>query len=255
MSKQLKRYGPTILTLLLVALGAAMPWLASLAQDVRIGKLQEDLELNTVSLTLLQDNGLEQTLRIASSAPVTIPWEGGTALTEDEVFQAADEALNEMYSFGLLQKRGMQILSKVGMTAEPCLMVAENGGSALVWNCCWADEDMAFCTITVDDASGKAVQLHLSSLAETGNAPPSQTMGGVTMYSTNSIENCWVLMDVWASFLQYYYNATLVTVTELEYFPDGGANFLLGFEFYDDDTAQTCSLLLEMYPDEVRFNF
>ena len=91
MSKQLKRYGPTILTLLLVALGAAMPWLASLAQDVRIGKLQEDLELNTVSLTLLQDNGLEQTLRIASSAPVTIPWEGGTALTEDEAFQAADE--------------------------------------------------------------------------------------------------------------------------------------------------------------------
>lgn len=255
MKNTLRRYLPSLFTLLLIALGAAMPWLSAAVQDAQIGKLQEDMDLNTISLTLLQNEGLEQSLRIASSEYVNIPWSSGTALTEEQALQTAVETLDVMYSFGLLQKKGMQVLSKVGMTAEPCLMVAEDGGSALVWSCRWADEDTAFCTITVDDASGKAVQLHLSTLAETVDASSSQTMGGLTIYSTKAIENCWLLLDMWASFLQHYYGATLTTVTELEYFPNGGANFLLDLEFYGDDTAQICSLSLEIYPDEVRFNF
>ena len=112
MKQNWKRCLPLLSTLLPVALGAAMPWLTSAFQDARMGNSQESLELNMVSLTLLQDNRLEQTLRIASSGPVTIPWEGGTALTEDEALQAAEEAWDMMYSFNMVSKWERSMLSK-----------------------------------------------------------------------------------------------------------------------------------------------
>lgn len=256
MKQPLKRYGPTLLTLLLIVLGAAMPWLTALAQDARIGKIQEELALNTVSLTLLENNGVEQVLRIASSEHVDIPWSGGTALTEQQARQAAEETLDGLYSFGLIQKKELQLLYKTGVTAEPCLLMAEDGSSALVWNCRWDAENMASCAVTVDDVSGKAVRIQTSISAETDDKAPMQIMGGLTIYGgTKSVEICWALMEMWASFLEHYYGSRLTTVTELEYFSDKGARFLLDLEFVTDDTVQTCSLPLEVYYNGIRFNF
>ena len=42
MKNTLRRYLPSLFTLLLIALGAAMPWLSAAVQDAQIGKLQED---------------------------------------------------------------------------------------------------------------------------------------------------------------------------------------------------------------------
>lgn len=255
MRQYLKRYTPVLFTLLLIVLGAAMPWLTASIQDAQIGKMQDDLDLNTVSLTLLQNHGVEQSLCIASSKYANIPWSGGTALTEQQALQAAEDTLAEIYSFGLLQKKWMRSLDKAGAVVEPCLMVAEDGSSALVWDCRWGVEDTVSCVITVDDASGKTVQIYTSGLVETDNTASSQSMGGVTIYGASQTEAYWAVMEMWASFLEYYYGASLMTITELKYFSDSGMDFLLGFEFYTDDTVWTCSLPLEIYSDGVRFNF
>ena len=44
--------------------------------------------------------------------------------------------------------------------AEPFLMIAEDGSTALVWECYWRASP---CVVAVDDASGKAVQFGIDS--------------------------------------------------------------------------------------------
>ncbi len=255
MKQNWKRCLPLLSTLLPVALGAAMPWLASAFQDARMGNSQESLELNMVSLTLLQDNRLEQTLRIASSGPVTIPWEGGTALTEDEALQAAEEAWDMMYSFNMVSKWERSMLSKGERTAEPRLMVAGDGSSALVWDCRWADEDWNWsAAMAVDDVSGKAVQIDVGSPVEMNNMVISSagTDGKHVVYR----ENYYVQVDMWVQFLEYYYNANLMTVTELGDISEGEMQFLLSLKFlYNEENVQTLSLPLELYYDRTRMRF
>ena len=254
MKEYWKRYWLALLTLLLVSLGAAMPWLSAKAQDARISKLQEDLELNTVSLTLLENSGMERTLHLASSNPVSIPWEGGTALTEEEALWAAEEALDVMYSFNMISKRERSTLSKAEGTVEPCLMVAEDGSSALVWDCRWADEDWNYsAAIAVDDVSGKAVQIDVGSPVEINHMVIS-TEANDGKYEVFR-EDYYIQLDMWVPFLEYYYNANLMTVAELENISEGEMKFLLRLEFFGGENVQTLSLPLELYCDRTRMRF
>lgn len=263
MKQKLKRYIPTLFTLLLVALGAAMPWLAALGQDARIGKLREELELDTVSLTLLENNGVEQALRIASSEYVQLPWTGGTALTEEQAVRAALETLEQMREFGLACDDDMYfyILKGTEGTVEPCLMVAEDGSSALVWNCRWENEApyqvavtdgtgkyaeaalsvvSTYYEVTIDDASGKAARLSVS-------GPP----WGDAAFGIDA-ENYYLLLRQWMDFLTAYYGSDHVYAQLSRPFEEGEG--LAALEIFPDRT-QSLTLPLEMtYDGGVRFN-
>lgn len=254
MKHDLKRYLPLLLALPPVALGAVMPWLSAALQDARMGNSQESLELNAVSLTLLQNDGVEQVLRIVSSEFAAIPWTGGTALSETQALRAAEGVLDEMRSFGLLSSEDRRVLSKMGGTAEPCLIVAGDGSSALVWNCRWdVGERASSCSITVDDVSGKAVRISTASSVNVYGE--SAKTGSVQVDSTGLREEYYILLDLWVGFLTNYYDANLLTTAELEDIPDEGAKFLLDLELHSDKVPQTCRLPLELHYNEVRFNF
>ena len=254
MKHDLKRYLPLLFALPPVALGAVMPWLSAAFQDARMGNSQESLELNAVSLTLLQDDGVEQALRIISSEFATIPWTGGTALSKTQALRAAEDVLDEMRSFGLLSSEDRHILSKTGGTAEPCLIVAGDGSSALVWNCRWdVGEWASSCSITVDDVSGKAVRISTASLVNVYGE--SAKAGSVQVDGTELREEYYILLDLWVGFLTSYYDANLLTVTEPEDISEKGAKFLLNLELHPDKSPQTCRLPLELSYNEVRFNF
>lgn len=260
MKQNWRRYLPLLSTLLPVALGAAMPWLVSAFQDARLGNSQESLELNAVSLTLLQNDGVEQVLRIISSECAAIPWTGGTALSETQALRAAEDTLDEMRFFNLLSDEYRRVLSKTGGTAEPCLIVAEDGSSALVWNCRWAVEEWTSpCSITVDDVSGKAVQISVASSVKAASSV--NTYGKSAKDSSGQAdgaeasERYYVLLNRWGEFLMYYYGAGLISVTEPEDILDEGSEFLLDLELHSDKAAQLCRLSLELRDNEVRFNF
>lgn len=159
----MKKYLPPLFTLLLIALGAAMPWLASRVQDARISKLQEKLALNAVNLTLQTDAGVEPALKVVTGDYTAIPWEDETRMTEQEAFDAAVGVLDQLNQYELLPDEEVYFLMlEDGGWAEPFLMIAEDGSTALVWNCYWK---AAPCVVAVDDASGKAVQFLVDSSA------------------------------------------------------------------------------------------
>lgn len=159
--RQLRRYLPPLFTLLLISLGAAMPWLVSWVQDARISKLQEKLELNAVNLTLQKDAGVGPALRVVSGEYTAIPWEDETQLSEREAVDAAVQALERMNQYErLTNEEACSLMEEDIAWAEPFLMIAEDGSTALVWECYWRASP---CVVAVDDASGKAVQFLIDS--------------------------------------------------------------------------------------------
>ena len=64
--KWVKQYILPLLTFLLIAAGAAMPFAVSWVQDNRISGLQEEFPLSTVNLKLQQEDGVGPVLRLCS---------------------------------------------------------------------------------------------------------------------------------------------------------------------------------------------
>ena len=79
--KGVRQYILPLLTFLLIATGAAMPFAVSWVQDNRIRGLQEEFPLSTVNLKLQQEVGVSQVLRLISGSCNSIPWEEETKLT------------------------------------------------------------------------------------------------------------------------------------------------------------------------------
>jgi len=257
-----RRYALTLLTVLLIVLGAAMPWLSALLQDARVGKLREDLELNTVSLTLLESSGVEQALRIASSECMEIPWGGGTNLTREEADQAALGALDELYRFGLLSDDSLDLLNGGEMSAEPFLAVAEDGSSALLWDCRLADAKgrMVPVYVTVDDVSGQMVRLAMTDPNPVEyygefNSASERKDGTAPLYVEMSVERYFILLERWTQFLQYYYNADAYIAAQLDGATEKEARFQLELDLYEGEDIPNCLLSLDLYVDEVLFNY
>ena len=136
--RQLKRYLPPLFTLLLISLGAAMPWLVSRVQDARISKLQEKLELSAVNLTLQKDAGMGPALSVVSGEYTAIPCEDETQMSEREAVDAAVQALERMNQYErLTNEKAYSLMEEDSAWAEPFLMIAEDGSTALVWECYW----------------------------------------------------------------------------------------------------------------------
>lgn len=160
---KLKQYLPPLFTLLLIVLGAAMPWLASRVQDARISRLQEKLALNAVNLTLQEDAGAGPALQVVSGEYTAAPWENETRMTEQEALNAVNEVIDQLCQYELfLDEEIYFLLKEDSRWSEPFLVVAGDGSTALVWRCYWAALP---CVMAVDDASGKVVQFLIENTA------------------------------------------------------------------------------------------
>ena len=135
--KRVKQYILPLLTVLLIAAGAAMPFAVSWVQDNRISGLQEEFPLSTVNLKLQQEDGVGPVLRLVSGNCNSIPWEEETKLTAQAAVEAAMAAAAELEAYGLLASGTIERIRDKESWAEPILLIGEDGSSALVWNCYW----------------------------------------------------------------------------------------------------------------------
>ena len=185
--KGVRQYILPLLTFLLIATGAAMPFAVSWVQDNRIRGLQEEFPLSTVNLKLQQEVGVSQVLRLISGSCNSIPWEEETKLTAQEAVEAAMAAVAELEAYGLLASGTIDRIRDKESWAEPILLIGEDGSSALVWNCYWSGDRRDLYLFLIDDATGKAVELVVSS---------------PTLRDTEAAH---ALFANWNTFLQDYY--------------------------------------------------
>ena len=72
-------------------------------------------------------------------------------------------AAAELEAYGLLASGTIDRIRDKESWAEPILLIGEDGSSALVWNCYWSGVRRDLCLFLIDDATGKAVELVVSS--------------------------------------------------------------------------------------------
>ena len=234
--KWVKQYILPLLTFLLIAAGAAMPFAVSWVQDNRISGLQEEFPLSTVNLKLQQDIGVSPALRLISGECSSILWEEETQLTKQEAVDAGMTAVQKMTDLGLLFIGDQEMVKSAEGRAEPILLIGEDGSSALVWNCYWSSEIP--CLMWIDDAAGKAVQFLVSC------PTPRDT------------DDAHVLLANWTVFFQEYYGVEIVSVKEESRDMDsGGILYQCIFEVDLQDGLDVCELKLELFDGMATFNF
>lgn len=226
-----------LLTLALIAMGAAMPFFVSWMQDGRIGSFQEKFLLNTVNLTLRQDGEASTVLRLVSEAYATMPWDGRTSMTEQEACQAAMDTVAEMDLRGLLPEGDLDYLKHVGMWAEPILLLGEDGTSALVWECYWAGGEVSACYMMLDDVTGKAIHFLISTPMFSGE------------------EDIYALYEGWVSFLTDYYDIEILSAGRvLREYGKKEPIYLFLLQADLKDGLEPCGLELELFDNIAAFN-
>lgn len=230
-----------VVTLCIAVLGAAMPLLASRVQDARTENLWKEEKLSAVALTLRQEDDVAPVLELMGKKCTESLWTGKTVLEKEDASEAALAALRAMDSFGLLPAGETERLEQAERTAEPHLLVAEDGSSALLWMCTWEDVSETF--ITVDDATGKAVRIMMSgSLDDQGTVTEDFQIGKPSR------------LERWSSFLQDYYGLQLEKLQQVspEETDSPAASFLLHFSAGEGNFLV---LSLEYLKDCTFFNY
>ena len=235
--KRVKQYILPLLTFLLIAAGAAMPFAVSWVQDNRISGLQEEFPLSTVNLKLQQDIGVSPALRLISGECSSILWEEETQLTKQEAVDAGMTAVQKMTDLGLLFIGDQEMVKSAEGRAEPILLIGEDGSSALVWNCYWSGDRRDLYLFLIDDATGKAVELVVSS------PTPRDTEAAHALFAN------------WNAFLQDYYGMEIISVKEDSQELDSEGvvfQFSLGADLQDG--LALCELELRMLDGVTTFN-
>ena len=235
--RTIKRYILPLFTLVLITVGAAMPLAVSQMQDSRISSLREEFLLNTVNLTLQQDVGVSLVLRLIAGECNSILWEEETKLTAQEAVEAAMEAAAELEAYGLLASGTVDRMRDKESWAEPILLIGEDGSSALVWNCYWSGDRRDLYLFLIDDATGKAVELVVSS------PTPRDTEAAHALFAN------------WHTFLQDYYGMEIISVKEDSQELDSEGvvfQFSLGADLQDG--LALCELELKMLDGVTTFN-
>ena len=93
--RRIRRALLPLLTALLIAAGAAMPYAACRLQDNQLDGAEER-SLDSVSLTLRQKGGIGETARLMADRYSMVEWSGETAMTEEEALEVGVKALEEM---------------------------------------------------------------------------------------------------------------------------------------------------------------
>lgn len=233
--KSIKKYLALAPALLCVVLGAAMPELTAQMQDAQVGKLQKRMELNLAELTLNQED-VSRTLQLLSQQYIESIWTGETRLSEESACQKTLSAIESLESCGLLPNGETERLSQSEGSGEPYLLVAEDGSSALVWDCTWGyDSETLF---SVDDATGEVVRISL--------------FKPLTDLSGTYDDDYPYQLDRWLMFLQDHYDLELEEVWEDE---GGNAPALLYRLCFTAGDGAELTFSLQLMGDYFLLNF
>lgn len=210
--RRLKNALLVLFTLLLVAVGAAMPFAASYLQDARQTG-SESRSFDSFSLTLREEADLGRTLELIAGSDYYIA-EGEEAadarMTKADVLTAAEELMKMLTQYGLAEHTTSSL-----PRIWPQTLCANDGSFSIpTWTLQWDAPDSLY--VLMDDASGKAFLLSLP------------CMGYSEKYlAKNGTEPIYAQAENWRAFLEDYYG-TEVQLADEEWF-DASARFALTF--------------------------
>lgn len=190
-----------LLTAVLVAGGAMLPYIASLVQDRYLESEVDVWTFDPVGLRLGDEPAVWPALCLMAGECEWLGWNSETNLSEEEAKAAAREAAV------LLEKSGLAEPGVAGVVldeiwTETSLLVSGGvrGLSAVLWSCSWNVVDnlgnFLFCTLLIDDSTGKLVQAVVS---------------GPAFEETESI---YAQMENWRTFLEDYYGLEVEVLGE-----------------------------------------
>lgn len=244
MRKRLKKWFLLLFTLLLVAAGAAMPFITSYMQDTR--QAEADVRpFDSFSLTLQQQGvDLGRVLKaIASEAYYIheVSKAEDVTLSEGLALTAAEDLLEELVEYGLLNKETLARFYNPSVQAQQVIPVVYTNEENIdwpaavlpgpdydafpgeyteeaaipTWTFTWDQPDD--CWIWLDDASGKAFMITI----------PGLTGLGIFDETSKFRERVYAQVDKWRLFLSDYYS-TEVQVAEEEWY-NSTVKFVLSF--------------------------
>lgn len=212
--KLLKKWALPLLTLLLTAAGAVLPWVVSGLQDARVERAPETRQFDPVNLTLQEGGGVQETLLLLAGSYSDLEWNGRTNLSGQEAADAAREAVR------LLHRDGLYFLSpedfgedSLTVSVEPHIMMSmtESSVSAIVW-ICWIDQ-LPDNWIFIDDDTGKMVRAFLF---DTGTILYDDADANLSVSGwAGDPESLTKLAELWRQTLSEYYGIEL-TFNEAE---------------------------------------
>lgn len=240
MRNRFKSAALPLLTLALIAAGAAMPYAACRLQDARLAGGAEDRSFDSVSLTLRQEGGVGETARLMAGPYSVVEWSGETAMTEEEALGTGMKVLEDMKQADLIPASRLNLLKKLGSgSATPLLVVSEDGErSGIIWQCWWMleEDDLMDWILFIEDATGQMAEA---------------TVGGA--YYAYA-EDVYRQMERWRSFFQDYYGIEIPAIQESAVDDGWVWNFLLPFD-PRDGLEEWCALGLSLYDGVATFFF
>lgn len=255
-----KRYLLVLVTLLLVAAGAAMPFAVSYMQDAR----QVEAEVrpfDSFRLTLKEEADLGRTLRTIANGAYYMNETSkaeDAALTEGLALAAAEDLLTQLLKYGLLKKGTLAQFSDPRVLAQMMVPVAytdaeAEGNSAVAgpedtfpdeyrlegdgiptWTITWNQPDD--CWIWLDDASGKAIFIEIPSLSDLGKFDGSAAFR----------EKAYAVAEKWRAFLEDYYGVQVRIDDEEKWYEDA-VKFNLSFPLGAGEDQEIFHLDLFLY--------
>ena len=260
--KRLKKWVLPLFTLLLVAVGAAMPFIVSYMQDAQ--QAEADIRpFDSFSLTLQQQGSdLGRILRTIANGAYYINEASkaeDAALTEGLALSATEDLLTELVKYGLLNKETLARFYSPKIQAQRVIPViytdteiegyasavlpGQDGNSSnayvleddaiSTWTITWDQPDNVW--IWLDDASGKVIMIEIPCLSGLGIYDGSNAFG----------ERVYALVENWRTFLSDYYS-TEVQVTDEEWYDDA-VKFALSFPLGASEDQEIFSLDLYFY--------
>lgn len=233
-----------LLTLVLVAVSALLPYGTGVMQDRRLESAGDTRELSQVRLLIQQDMSAAQVLTLLGGGYTKMEWDSETNLSASQALADACETVDIMVREGLLPESAYpwydsDVWSYPDWNGDiNALLVISNGENRealLLWEFIWEspDEDAVY-TVWIDDATGMLCGFNRT---ENGVYAPA-----VVEYADKLVE----CADQWMAFLGGYYGFVEIDqeikVTEMVpgEFLD---TFVLTLTYgYMEDTQSTCTL-------------
>lgn len=248
----LKRWSLPILTLLLIASGALLPYTVSSLQDSLIETRTETRQLATVNLTLQQGQSLNEVLQLVANEYTMFTYNGPTNLSSAEALQDAKQALQRISD----TVRPCPLSIEADVDINLGLFVQNDNGevSALIWlfnftNNLPADNYL----VMIDDASGKMVRF----IAENANNIVESSNYGF-VYETTKVEVSEVnyddIREKWRGFCREYYGMEIINCKEEYDFNGGWPYWQCWFQFTTANSDLIYDLPVSYLPDMIVFN-
>lgn len=216
-----------LLTAVLVAGGAMLPYIASLVQDRYLESEVDVWTFDPVGLRLGDEPAVWPALCLMAGPHGWLSWDSETTLQRDDAVQAALAAATAMEKAGLTMPGIAEISAeKVNIGVELAVSGDIRGLSAVLWSFFWFTDEGAVCNMFIDDSTGKMV--------------------GVVMSTPRfkDREHLYIQMENWRVFLEDYYGL------EIENVEEWGETYAL----YDAETpASQSGTSMEMEETERRF--